>query len=163
GRTLFDVDLAHQSGDIGASVTAMVRYLRFRPISLSRLRIDLPGMPYRRYLRNRAKMDAMVYGLIAAGRARGTDSGGILSMLLTARDEDGGTMTDTQVRDEVLTFLAAGHETTANALGWIFMLLAQHPDVRRRLVTEIADVLDDRLPETADLGRLSYLDCVIKE
>ena len=163
GRTLFDIDLADQSSAIGATMTEMIRYLRFRPISLSNIQLDLPGMPYRRFLRNKAKMDAMVYGLIAERRARGTDNGDVLSMLLAARDADGTMMTDTQVRDEVLTLLAAGHETTANALGWTFMLLAQHPVVRARLAGEIALVLGDRPPEPADLARLIYLECVIKE
>ncbi|HEY7907446.1 MAG TPA: cytochrome P450, partial [Thermomicrobiales bacterium] len=163
GRTLFDVDLAHQSDDIGQSVNAMIRFLRFRPVALFRQQIDLPGLPYHRFLQSKAKMDAMVYRLIAERRARETDNGDILSMLLAARDDDGTAMTDTQVRDEVLTFLAAGHETTANALGWTFMLLAQHPDVRARLGDEIAAVLGDRLPRSADLARLTYLECVIKE
>src|SRR5207245_2437777 len=139
------------------------RFLRFRPISLTNFRVNLPGFPYHRFQENKARMDAMVYSLIAERRAAGTDNGDILSMLLAARDEDGSAMTDVQVRDEVLTFLAAGHETTANALGWTFMLLAQHPEVRQRLMNEIADVLGDRLPEPADLARLTYLECVIKE
>lgn len=163
GRTLFDIDLGHRSSEIGRSVNAMIRFLRFRPVSLVTFQIDLPGFPYRRYLESKAKMDAMVHGLIAERRAAGTDNGDILSMLLAARDEDGTAMSDTQVRDEVLTFLAAGHETTANALGWTFMLLSQHPDVRRRLLDEIGEVLGDRLPQPADLARLTYLECVIKE
>jgi cytochrome P450 len=163
GRTLFAVDLAHQSDDIGQSVNAMIRFLRFRPVALFTGQINLPGFPYHRFLQYKAKMDAMVYGLIAEGRARETDNGDILSMLLAARDDDGTAMTDTQVRDEVLTFLAAGHETTANALGWTFMLLAQHPDICARLVGEIRAVLGDRLPTSADLARLTYLECVIKE
>jgi len=163
GRTLFDIDLAHQSSDIGRSVNAMIRFLRFRPVSLVNIRIDLPGFPYRRFLEGKAKMDAMVYGLIAERRASERDNGDILSMLLAARDEDGTVMSDAQVRDEVLTFLAAGHETTANALAWTFMLLAQHPAVRHRLMDEIATVLGDRLPEPADLARLTYLECLIKE
>ena len=163
GRTLFGVDLADQSGDIGRSVSAMARTLRFRPISLANIQIDLPGLPYHRFLRHKAAMDAMVHGLIADRRSAGTDGGDIMSMLLAARDEDGTVMSDTEIRDQVLTFLAAGHETTANALGWIFMLLAQHPDVHDRLVAEIADVLGGRAPTAADVGRMTYLDCVIKE
>lgn len=163
GRTLFDLDLANQSGGIGKSVTAMVRFFRFRPIALVNLQINLPGFPYHRFLRGKAEMDTMVYALIAERRARGTDSGDILSMLLAARDEDGTMMTDTEIRDQVITFLAAGHETTANALGWTFMLLAQHPDIRMRLIEEITTVLGDRLPDAADLARMPYLECVIKE
>ncbi len=163
GRTLFDVDLAHQSGDIGRSVNAMIGFLRFRPVALFNRQIDLPGFPYHRFLQSKAKMDAMIYGLIAERRARGTDSGDILSMLLAARDDDGTAMTDRQVRDEALTFLAAGHETTATALAWTFMLLSQHPEVRQRLMDEIVNVLGDRLPTATDLTRLTYLECVIKE
>jgi cytochrome P450 len=163
GRTLFSVDLIYEARDLGRAITDSVNTLRVRPFSPRNIRRDIPGLPYHRALRSGAYLDALVYRLIAERREAGTDTGDVLSMLLAARDEDGTAMDDRQLRDEVMTLLTAGHETTANALGWTFMLLAQHPDVRTRLLREVRTVLGDRPPTPADLGRLPYLECVIKE
>jgi len=109
------------------------------------------------------ELDDTVYGIIAQHRSLGHDSGDLLSMLMSARDEDGSCMSDRQLRDEVLTFLVAGHETTALALTWTWYLLAQHPGVEKELHQELDRVLDGRGPEFADLARLPYTECVIKE
>ncbi len=85
-------------------------------------------------------------------------------MLLQARDEESGEgMTDQQVRDEVLTLLLAGHETTANALCWTFWLLAQHPQVEVRLREEYQRVLNGRPPQMEDLPQLSVTRMVLEE
>jgi len=110
-----------------------------------------------------AQLDKTVYGIIAQHRARGTDSGDLLSMLMGARDEDGTRMSDKQLRDEVLTFLLAGHETTALTLTWTWHLLAQHPDVEQKLHDELDRVLSGRLPQFSDLPALTYTERVIKE
>jgi cytochrome P450 len=108
-------------------------------------------------------MDNTVYSIIAQHRANKVDSGDLLSMLISARDEDGGRMSDQQLRDEVLTFLIAGHETTALTLTWTWHLLAQHPEVERKLHQELDRVLGGRVPEFADLPALTYTERVIKE
>ncbi len=79
--------------------------------------------------------------------------------------EETGTerMSDEQLRDEVLTLVSAGHETTANALAWTFMLLSQYPDVGRRLRAELDEVLGGRSPRFEDLPRLEYTERVIQE
>jgi cytochrome P450 len=85
-------------------------------------------------------------------------------MLLLAQDEDDGSvMTDKQVRDEAMNIFLAGHETTANALGWTFYLLAQHPEVRDRLAREVDGALGGRTPALEELGRLPYTLQVFKE
>lgn len=103
-------------------------------------------------------IDAMIKRLVQERRAdpdRGED---VLSWLIAARDDEtGATMTDQDLRDEVLTLLLAGHETTTNALSWAYHLLAAHPEVAARLHAELDDVLDGgRPPTVADLGRLHY-------
>jgi cytochrome P450 len=163
GRTLFSVDLLNDARDLGQAITDSINSLRVRPLSPRNIRKNIPGLPYHRALKSGAYLDALVYRLIAERRRAGTDTGDVLSMLLAARDEDGTAMDDRQLRDEVMTLLSAGHETTANALGWTFMLLSQHPAVRTRLCDEIAAVLGDRPPTPADLARLPYLECVIEE
>lgn len=163
GRTLFGVDLAGEAGDLGHAIATIIDSLRVRPLSLHNIRRDLPGLPYRNVKKQGAVLDRLVYGIIAARRASGEQTDDVLSMLLAARDTDGAAMDERQLRDEVMTLLAAGHETTANALGWTFMLLAQHPDAYARLVDEIAATLGDAPPTPADLVRLPYLDAVVKE
>ena len=122
--------------------------------------------------RLRKKGRAVLYGTIdnliterrataVNGRVAGT--GDLLSMLLLAQDEDGRTMPDNQVRDEMVTLFAAGHETTSNALSWTWYLLSQHPQVEARLHREVDEVLNGRLPTLADLPQLPYAEMVLKE
>jgi cytochrome P450 len=134
------------------------------------VRILLP--PIARYLptprmisfrRAVSRMDNTVYKIIAQHRDNKTDSGDLLSMLMSARDEDGSRMSDRQLRDEVLTFLIAGHETTALGLTWTWHLLAQHPEVEGKLHQELDRVLGGRVPEFSDLPSLTYTERVIKE
>src|SRR5439155_9542983 len=96
-------------------------------------------------------------------RASNADSGDLLSMLIKARDEDGSGMSDKQLRDEVLTFLLAGHETTALALSWTWHLLSQNPEMEEKLHAELRQALGDRTPEFADIPSLAYTERVIKE
>jgi cytochrome P450 len=85
-------------------------------------------------------------------------------MLLAAQDEDDGAgMTDGQVRDEAMTIFLAGHETTANALTWTWFLLSGAPDVEARLHAEVLNALQGRLPATADLPSLPFVERVVTE
>lgn len=110
------------------------------------------------------KMDQSIYSLIEQKRQSNENGFDLLSMLMQARDEDDNSqMSDRQLRDEVATLMLAGHETTANALSWTWMLLAQHPQVETKLWDELKTVLDGRLPTIEDLPRLQYTNMVIKE
>jgi len=129
----------------------------------SLFRVDLPFTPYHKALEARTLLDRFVYGLIAERRANERDTGDVLSMLLASRDEDGASMTDVQARDQCMTLIAAGHETTSNALAWTLYLLDQYPDVRRKLVAELASVLGGRTPTVDDLATMPYLAWVITE
>ncbi|MBJ7329349.1 MAG: cytochrome P450 [Solirubrobacteraceae bacterium] len=92
------------------------------------------------------------------------DQENLLALLLAARDEETGTgMSREQVRDEVMTFLAAGHETTANALGWMWLLLSRHPEVREQLHAEVDAVLGGREPTAEDVDNLPYTAAVFQE
>jgi cytochrome P450 len=84
-------------------------------------------------------------------------------MLIAARDDDGRSMTDRQLRDEVITLLLAGHETTALALSWTWYLLSQHPDVDAKLAAELRDVLGGRAPTVDDLPNLRLTEQVVTE
>ncbi|MFE0593066.1 cytochrome P450 [Micromonospora echinospora] len=110
-------------------------------------------------------LDRAVMRIIAERRASGAeDQGDLLSMFLTAQDEDDGSgMTDQQVRDETVTIFVAGQETTANGLTWAWYLLSQHPEVAEKLGAELDEVLGDRPPTAEDLPRLRYTGMVFKE
>ncbi|MGI0494576.1 cytochrome P450 [Alkalinema pantanalense CENA528] len=109
-------------------------------------------------------LDETVYAMIGQRRGTNTTGNDLLGMLMQVEDaDDGSRMTDTQLRDEVLTLILAGHETTANALSWTWMLLAQHPEVRVKLNTELKTVLNGRVPSLADLPQLVYTNWVLKE
>lgn len=84
-------------------------------------------------------------------------------MLLAARDEAGPGMSDVQIRDELITVLFAGHETTATALTFAWYLLGKHPDVERRIVAELDDVLDGEQQTMADLPDLTYTEKIVTE
>jgi cytochrome P450 len=85
-------------------------------------------------------------------------------MLMLTRDEETGeTMNDRQLRDEVMTLMLAGHETTATTLTWTWYLLSEHPDVARRLREELAAVLGGRTPTMSDVPNLVYTRMVIEE
>jgi cytochrome P450 len=117
----------------------------------------MPGM--RRALN---ALDDLFYGLIAERRASGESGDDLLGMLMDARDED-GPMPDRQVRDEALTILMAGHETTANALTFCLWLVARHPEVQERMAQIVQQVCGARTPEAADYPRLGYLQQVFSE
>lgn len=117
-----------------------------------------------RYSRAIKQLDAIVYPIIDQRRASGKDTGDLLSLLLTVRDEDDGTqMTNQQVRDEAMTLFLAGHETTANALTWLWFLLSQHPEVEAKLHSELKTVLSGQPPTVADIPRLRYTEQVVLE
>jgi cytochrome P450 len=116
-----------------------------------------------RFRKGIRRLDRIIYSLIDERRENGKDTGDLLSMLLRFQEEGGGGISDKQLRDEVLTLLLAGHETTALALSWTLYLLYQHPEVEAKLLEELQEVLGDRTPIIDDLPRLTYAEMVIKE
>lgn len=170
GRTLFSVDLTGEAETIGdAFVAASQKVIDYSTIPYGSLFLRMPFMPGVPTLnRNVAALDGVVNGLIAERRqhrlAGQGESADLLDMLMDARDEEtGATMTDEQLRDEVMTLMLAGHETTALALSWAFYLLSQHPQVRERLETEVDAVLGDRTPTMEDIPALTYTAQVLDE
>jgi cytochrome P450 len=165
GETLFGYDLSDETSEIGAAVTDMLRYFRAIFPSFSPLARWMPTPTVLRGRRALRKMDALVARIIAERRARpAAAKADLLGMLMDARDEDTGEgMTDAQLRDEIVTMLMAGHETTANALGWTLYLLSQHPAEALSVGAEIDRELDGRPPGAEDLRKLVYTDQVLSE
>jgi cytochrome P450 len=105
-------------------------------------------------------LDRSVNAVIDQRLAQPTDSADLLNVLLRA---GGGTWPRQRVRDEALTFMLAGHETTANAMSWFWYLMALHTEARDRMLAEIDDVLGARRPSADDLGRLPWTTACLQE
>jgi cytochrome P450 len=165
GRTLFDVDVERDAHDVEEVLDLSLKLFNYSILPLGAL-IEYVPLAWVRDLRGaRKRMEALIYRLIAERRADGADRGDLLSMLVAARDAEGdGTgMTDQQLRDEIVTLLLAGHETTANALTWSWYLLSEHPEVEAELHAELDRVLGGRLPTVDDLPHLTYTRAVLAE
>jgi cytochrome P450 len=161
-RTLFDADLGGAVAEIGPALEAIAHRFIEAPPGVPLLR-HLPTPGKRRFERAARQLDAFIYRLIAERRASRREGGDLLSMLVSAADEDGTRMTDRQLRDEAVTLFLAGHETTAVALTWTWVLLARHPAAREALGRELDEVLGERSPTASDLPRLRAAEHVIQE
>lgn len=161
-QTLFSTQVEADVERVGAMLSVLMKENRSARILLPFFRM-LPTPGNLRYRTAVHQLDEIVYRIIREHRARGRDTGDLLSMLLRARDEDGRQMTDTQLRDEAMTLFLAGHETTALALSWTWYLLARNPDVEQKLQAELQEVLGGRAPAVEDLPRLPYTERVIRE
>jgi hypothetical protein len=140
GKTLFGAEVGGaQAAEIGEALDSALRLFRRALVPFAGLIDRLPLPSNRRFFRSRDRLDATIFRMIRERRASGEDTGDLLSMLILARDPegDGATMSDEQVRDEAVTLLLAGHETTANALAWSWYLLARHPAAEAALAQVI--------------------------
>lgn len=164
-KTLVDADIAGDAEEVGRALgTIMARYSdQGSGVFLRMIPDSVPTPSNVRFRRANQKLEEFIYGIIEDRRRSGRDTGDLLSMLLQARDEDGGRMSDKQLRDEVMTIIMAGHETTAIALSWTFYLLGKHPAVEEKLHAELEAVLGGRPPTVEDLSHLSYTDAAVKE
>ncbi len=162
GKTLFDADVERDAQEVGKSLELLLEIgANFRRAIF--VPHWLPTPANLRVKREVAQIEKILYRIIGERRASGRDAGDLLSMLLSAQDEDGSRMTDRQLRDEAITLFLAGHETTASTLSWTWWLLAQNPAVEAKLHAELDAVLGDRAPSLDDLPRLAYTGHVITE
>jgi cytochrome P450 len=162
-RTLFDADVTPRIEEV-ARVGAEVQDFYYGRFASLRFLIPtwLPTPGNRGLARSIRRLDEVVYGIIRE-RQTGEDRGDLLSLLLLARDENGVGMSERQVRDEVMTLLLAGHETTALALTWAFMLLDRNPAARERLEQELVPTLADPEATPEDIAALPYARAVVNE
>ncbi|MBI3549139.1 MAG: cytochrome P450 [Elusimicrobia bacterium] len=164
GKTLLSVDMADKSDEVGEALTYALKQIMERihePLSF--LPLFVPTLENRRYKKAIATLDAVVMDAIRARRAGGKDED-LLSMLLHSKDDETGeSMSDQQLRDEVMTIFLAGYETTSNALTWTWYLLSKHPQAERQVRKELETELGGRVPTMADLGKLRYTRMVIQE
>jgi cytochrome P450 len=164
GATLFGADVAADADALAAAqrdIFALVRHRMNTPLSAP---LWVPTRLNRAYRTGKAQLDAVVYRVIESRRRSGPTANDLLDLLLAARDEESGTgMSDEQLRDEVLTLLFAGHDTTASGLSWAWYLLARHSQVQEALHDEAAARLAGRAPTAEDLPHLPLATAVFEE
>jgi cytochrome P450 len=163
GEALFSTDLTRERDRIGEALDVALDYTRQRFQSPLGPFVDPPTPTRARFRRAAARLDRVVWDMVAT-RDRDDPGDDLLGLLMAAEDTDTGEgLTDVELRDEVLTFLLAGHETTAHALAWTLWALARSGEPWRRARDEIDRVLGDRPATTADLGELPYVRAVVDE
>jgi cytochrome P450 len=164
GLALLGTDLSEEAGVLGGAFQVALEYVNFRSTHLLSMPQCMPTPRNRCFVRARRELDEVIYRLVAKRRRSGKEAGDLLSMLLAARDEQTGEgMSDRQLRDEVMTMLVAGYETTASALAWTWHLLGRHPEAEAKLHAEVASVLAGRTPTAQDLPKLPYTWMVLQE
>jgi cytochrome P450 len=152
-RAVFGLDPGPRLERLRDMLTGILAFGARPASALPIMQWDIGGVtPWARFARLRAQADALIFELIEERRSETKERDDVLSMLLAARHEDGSPMTNEELRDELMTLLVAGHETTASELAWAFTRLVREPEVRRRLVDEIDGGDDD-----------SYLTATIQE
>ncbi|MFD0411336.1 cytochrome P450 [Kitasatospora sp. NPDC127116] len=166
GRTLLDVDLSAFEA-VGHDFEAVQDQAMFDMVTMGMVPGWVPLSKQLRFRQARQDLQRVVDRLVAervsrdAGEIVGEDA---LSRLIVAtRQEPDHKVARQRMRDELVTLLLAGHETTASTLGWTFYLADRHPEVMDRLHAEAVEVLGDRLPEFEDLHRLRYTSMVVEE
>jgi cytochrome P450 len=166
-KTLFDKDIEVEAG-LREALNGLHDWAErvLMPLWLAELLNKIPFLKATRdFRKSKAYLDKFLYNIITERRASKEDRGDLLSMLLQAQDEEGdhSGMTDRQVRDEVMTFFLAGHETTALALTWTWYLLSQNPAALAKLYAELDEVLAGRPPTMEDIPNLKYTEMVFTE
>ncbi len=161
-RSLFSVDVSAKAKSFCQAFLHVSAFLidyfcmPFPPLFISTPR-------NRRFWSAIQTLDAVAYEIIRNRRQQQEDVGDLLSMLLDAVDENGQGMDDKLLRDEIVTLLVAGHDTSANALAWVWYLLTQHPEAEERLHAELDQILAGRIPTVEDLPQLDYTRMVVDE
>jgi cytochrome P450 len=164
-KTMFDAEISAEASDLGRAV-AILSEIAVKEMESPWTLPDWLPLPEKRRKRwAMQKLDETVRRFIRERRSSGLDKGDLLSMLLLAADEegDGGRFTDEQARDQSMTLLIAGHDTTAAGLTWLFYCLARQPQTAARVHQELDAVLAGREPTADDLPPLNYTERVVKE
>lgn len=163
GKTLFDAPIDGHAGTVFQAMhdisETLVEYINM-PIPTPRW---WPSATNKRKIAAIDAIENIIRTLIAERKADGVDRGDLLSTLAFAKDSTGAGMTDKEMRDEAMTLIFAGHETSAHAMTWTWYLLAKHPDKAQKLYEEIKNVVGDRPITVDDLDKLPYSLAVMKE
>jgi cytochrome P450 len=162
-RTLFSTTVGAEADAIGEALGVAIRHANDYAEAVIKPPQWIPSRKNLRFKRSLKTLDALVFRIIdTRRRGENADAHDLLALLMAAT-EDGRGMTDQQLRDEVMTLVMAGHETTANALAWTFYLLSKDPEVERRLRHDVREGIGDAAPVAEDAPKLRYASMVISE
>ena len=161
---LFSVEITSLEDRIASALNTLMQLSAGGRLLLPELLRRVPTAKNRGYQKAVEELDEIVYGIIRHRQSGASaETHDLLSDLLGARYDDGRAMSAQQLRDEVMTLLLAGHETTAVSLSWVWLLLAQHPEVERQLGRELDAVLGGRPPSVQDIPNLALTGRIVKE
>jgi len=164
GKALFSVDLANDADALSRAALATLDHIAHRARSPLAFPPTVPTPRNRAFMTALRTLDGAIFDLIARRRRDPDEADDLLSMLMLARDaETGEGMSDKQLRDEIITFLIAGHETVASLLVWTWYALSLQPAVERKLHDELTTTLGHRPPTMDDLPQMSYTRMVVDE
>jgi len=162
-RALFGTRSGTQTAAFYDAVTVVLERSEKRVWALANLPLSIPTPSNLKFVAALKELDAIVSGMIEQRRANPATGEDLLSMLMAAYDSGGSEPDLKLLRDQVMSMLLAGHETTANALNWTWYLLSKNPSVERRVRDEVLTAIGDRTPEFADLPKLNYTKMVFEE
>ncbi len=164
-KCLFSIDLSSQLGPLSDAFDGVIGSSTSMAEDLLNIHIDNPITGYGKRMAATRQLDMLIYTMIAQRRDDERDYNDVLSMLMSAQsgEEPDTKLTEKQIHDHIMTFIAAGHETTAITLVWTIYLLSQYPQVRIKLQDEIRSVLAGREPTIDELAKIPYLDWVLDE
>lgn len=167
GRALFHSDLTRDGSVVAPALATIQSHIERRVLFAFTPRTfgiveTLPTRENRRNLRATDRLDALIHEIIAGHRSHGDGENDLLTGLMSARDEGRG-LTDSELRDEAMTFLLAGHETTANALTWTWYLLSKNPAIREEVEREVDSVMTGDVSTSDEVEELEYTRAVIEE
>lgn len=162
-QALFGTDISDKTPIIESAIDAIMVHFSKQLNTFFLLPEWLPTPENTRFQQKLQRLDEVIYDIIRRRRSSKEVRCDLLTMLLQVEDEEGAGMSDREIRDEVVTLMMAGHETTALALTWTWMLLSQHPEVEKKLHEEIQTVLQGRSPTANDFPQFEYAAWVIKE
>lgn len=162
--TLLSYKITNEVNEVESALDNAINESYHRIQTLVNYPLWLPVPRNLKYNRSRKSLNHVINDIIEKRRNSNVVYHDLLEMLMSAKDEETcETMSDQQLRDEVMTIFLAGHETTANALTWAFYLLSQNDDARKKYLEEVDRVLGKRKPEMEDLRKMEYLNQIIHE
>lgn len=165
-KTVFGLDDGEQNQELKDLLTTIAESFS-APISASMLFFPFlqqdwgPWSPWGKFVRRRSHLDELVFAEIDRRRQDSTPRNDILSLLINAEYDDGSQMSPQELRDELMTLLFAGHETTASAMAWALYWVGRYPEVKAKLLAELAALPADAT--SLDIARLPYLSAVCNE
>lgn len=161
-ESLFGQSMAAHADFLGEQMQPLMDLTHLLPQTLRAVQL-LRTPAWRRAMAAKVRVDELIYAEIARARTHPSADDNVLATLIDGRTEDGETLRDNEIRDQVVSLIAAGYETTSAAMGWVVYNTLSNPGVWETAAAEVGDVLEGRPPDAADLKNLTYLNGVVHE